>query len=83
MSLTPLACDLMGWRGAGGSGAASTGVYYGFGAILMLLGGLLEWILGNTFPAVVFTSFGAFWFSFGSTLVPSFDACECTSFSLA
>lgn len=25
LSLTPLSCDLMGWRGAGGSGAASTG----------------------------------------------------------
>ena len=25
LSLTPLACDLMGWRGAGSSGAASTG----------------------------------------------------------
>ena len=23
LSLTPLACDLMGWRGAGGDGAAS------------------------------------------------------------
>lgn len=25
LSLTPLSCDLMGWRGAGGNGAASTG----------------------------------------------------------
>ncbi|KAL8823680.1 MAG: hypothetical protein Q9170_008333, partial [Blastenia crenularia] len=24
LSLTPLSCDLMGWRGAGGNGAAST-----------------------------------------------------------
>ena len=23
LSLTPLSCDLMGWRGAGGNGAAS------------------------------------------------------------
>jgi len=74
LSLTPLACDLMGWRGAGGSGAASTGAYYGFGAILMLLGGILEFFLGNTFPSVVFCSFGAFWFTFGSTLVPAFNA---------
>jgi uncharacterized protein len=74
MSLFPLTFDLLGFRGAVGTGAASIGVYYGFGAILMLLGGFLEWILGNTFPAVVFLSFGAFWFSFGSTLVPSFYA---------
>ena len=55
---------------------ASTGAYYGFGAILMILGGIMEWVLGNTFPAVVFTSFGAFWFTFGSTLVPDFNACK-------
>jgi len=74
LSLSPLCCDLMGWRGAGGSGAANTGAYYGFGAILMLLGSILEWVLGNTFPSVVFASFSAFWFTFGSTLVPSFNA---------
>ncbi|KAL9578040.1 MAG: hypothetical protein Q9212_005979 [Teloschistes hypoglaucus] len=28
LSLTPLSCDLMGWRGAGGSGAASTGAFW-------------------------------------------------------
>ena len=74
LALTPLSCDLMGWRGAGGGGAAEIGVYYGCGAILMLLGGLLEFFLGNTFPAVVFVTFGAFWFSFASTLVSSFGA---------
>ena len=93
MSLTPLACDLMGWRGAGGGGAAQTGMarrsllllgsndtetplgaYFSFGAILMTIGGLLEWVLGNTFPAVVFVAFGAFWFTYGAVLVPSFNS---------
>ncbi|KAL0930485.1 GPR1/FUN34/YaaH-class plasma membrane protein [Colletotrichum truncatum] len=74
ISLTPLSCDLMGWRGAGGSGAAGIGSYYFFGGLLMFVGGLLEWVLGNTFPSVVFTTFGAFWFSFGATLTPSFAA---------
>ena len=27
LSLSPLACDLMGWRGAGGDGAASMSVF--------------------------------------------------------
>ena len=53
---------------------AEVGVYYGCGAILMLVGGLLEYFLGNTFPAVVFMTFGSFWFSFASTLVTSFGA---------
>ncbi|KAI8280780.1 GPR1/FUN34/YaaH-class plasma membrane protein [Colletotrichum sp. SAR 10_98] len=74
ISLTPLCCDLMGWRGAGGSGAAGIPTYFFFGGLLMFVGGLLEWVLGNTFPATVFTTFGAFWASFGGTLNPSFAA---------
>jgi uncharacterized protein len=74
MSLGPLSCDLMGWRGAGGSGSASIPVYLFFGGVLMIVGGLLEFFLGNTFPCVVFMSFGAYWLAFGSTLIPQFAA---------
>ncbi|KAL9596657.1 MAG: hypothetical protein Q9219_005652 [cf. Caloplaca sp. 3 TL-2023] len=102
LSLTPLSCDLMGWRGAGGNGAASTGkylqkpleiqpeshpnnlktythnleqgVFFFFGGLLMILGSVGEWIIGNTFPFVVFGTFGAFWAAFGATLVPWFNA---------
>ncbi|KAL9595355.1 MAG: hypothetical protein Q9179_005018 [Wetmoreana sp. 5 TL-2023] len=74
LSLTPLSCDFMGWRGAGGNGAASTGVFFFFGAMLMILGAIGEWIVGNTFPCVVFGTFGAFWSAFGATLVPWFNA---------
>ncbi|KAF2626449.1 hypothetical protein BU25DRAFT_99608 [Macroventuria anomochaeta] len=74
LSLTPLSWTLMGWRGAGGSGSASIGWYFFAGGLLMVLGGLGEWILGNTFPFVVFTSFGAFWLGYGATLVPSYGA---------
>jgi len=74
LSLTPLSCDLMGWRGAGGNGAASIGVYFFFGGLLMLVGGFLEFIIGNTFPFVVFMSFGAFWLGFAATLQPFYNA---------
>ncbi|CAJ2513944.1 Uu.00g020630.m01.CDS01 [Anthostomella pinea] len=74
MSLGPLSCDLMGWRGAGGNGAASIPVYLFFGGILMIIGGLLEFILGNTFPSVVFTAFGATWLSYGGTFLPQLNA---------
>lgn len=40
----------------------------------MIIGGFLEFILGNTFPFVVFSSFGAFWLSFASTLQPFYNA---------
>ncbi|KAL6795932.1 GPR1/FUN34/yaaH family domain-containing protein [Trichoderma sp. SZMC 28013] len=74
MALTPLSCSLMGWRGASGGGAATIPVYFFQAGILMTVGGLLEWILGNSFPAVVFTSFGTFWLSYGGVLNPSFAA---------
>jgi len=64
----------MGWRGSGGNGAAGIGSYYFFGGLLMMIGGFLEFILGNTFPFVVFTSFGAFWLTFASTLQPFYAA---------
>ncbi|KAH8709972.1 hypothetical protein GQ44DRAFT_453765 [Phaeosphaeriaceae sp. PMI808] len=74
LSLMPLSWTLMGWRGAGGSGAASTGWYFFAGGMLMVLGGIGEWILGNTFPFVVFTSFGAFWLGYGATLQPFYNS---------
>jgi succinate-acetate transporter protein len=74
LSLTPLSNVLLGWQGSGGLGAAEVGVYYFFGGLLMVLGAILEFILGNTFPFVVFGSFGAFWLSFGATLTPYFNA---------
>jgi len=74
LSLTPLSNVLLGWRKSGGQGAAETGVYYFFGGLLMILGSFLEFILGNTFPFVVFGSFGAFWLSYGATLTPYYNA---------
>jgi succinate-acetate transporter protein len=54
--------------------APTSGSYYFFGGLLMMLGGFLEFILGNTFPFVVFTSFGAFWLTFAATLQPFYYA---------
>ncbi|BFZ54116.1 hypothetical protein PYCC9005_001148 [Savitreella phatthalungensis] len=63
LSLTPLSCVLMGWRGAT-SAVVQTGAYYALGGTCMIFAGIGEWILGNTFPFVVFFSFGSFWVSF-------------------
>ncbi|EME38819.1 hypothetical protein DOTSEDRAFT_66810 [Dothistroma septosporum NZE10] len=74
---TPATIDLMGWGGAGGaeaSAAAGVGTYYFFAGILLYAGAIGEWILGNTFPATVFFTFGGYWMSFGATLTPFFNA---------
>lgn len=42
LSLTPLSCTLMGWRGAGGNGAANVGTFFAFGGVLMLIGSVGE-----------------------------------------
>jgi uncharacterized protein len=42
--------------------------------MLLSIGGLLEFVLGNTFAFVVDLTFSAFWLTLGATLHPSFDA---------
>jgi succinate-acetate transporter protein len=53
---------------------SNSGFYYFFGGLLLVLGGILEFILGNTFPSVVFSSYGAFFLSFAATLQPFYYA---------
>ncbi|KAK8255571.1 hypothetical protein HDK77DRAFT_38423 [Phyllosticta capitalensis] len=73
LALTPLSCILMGWRGASGA-SANVGAYYFCGGVLMILGAIGEWVLGNSFPCVVFAAFGGFWSAQGATLTPDFNA---------
>ncbi|CAK7200226.1 hypothetical protein SEUCBS139899_002917 [Sporothrix eucalyptigena] len=76
LCLSPLSCTLMGWRDAGGFAASIIPGYFFFGGMLMFFSGLLEWVLGNSFPSIVFCSYGCFWFTFGGILCPSFGAYE-------
>ncbi|KFH47467.1 hypothetical protein ACRE_016310 [Hapsidospora chrysogenum ATCC 11550] len=72
---TPLSMILLEWQGAGGfGGAANVGSYFFIGGLFLTLGGIGEWILGNTFPATIFCMFGGFWLTFGATIVPGFGA---------
>jgi hypothetical protein len=48
----------MGWRGAGGNGSSSIGVFFFMGGLLMIIGGIGEFILGNSYPFIVFSGFG-------------------------
>jgi len=68
MTLTPLSCYLMGWGGTTLAGATAINPFlWYFGVILLGLGGIFEIIVGNTYPATVFLSFGAFLAAFGDT----------------
>ena len=43
-----------------------------YGGLAQLLAGMWEFRNGNTFGAVAFTSYGAFWLSFAALLIPVF-----------
>ncbi|KAJ5780267.1 hypothetical protein N7457_005427 [Penicillium paradoxum] len=70
----PLACSLMSWGGASGNGVALIGPIMFLGGLLLLITSILEWIIGNTFPCVVFGTIGGFWFAFAATMIPAFNA---------
>ncbi|KAK9241527.1 GPR1/FUN34/yaaH family-domain-containing protein [Lipomyces tetrasporus] len=66
-----LGCALIGLRGSGQFNAAATVRLYWS---LLLISGIFEFFLGNTFSFVVFCTFGGFSLSTGATLIPSFNS---------
>ncbi|CAG8055297.1 unnamed protein product [Penicillium salamii] len=58
ITTTPLSCCLMAWRGASGNGIAFIGPIVFLGGLLLLITSILEFIIGNTFPCVVFGTIG-------------------------
>lgn len=73
VGLTPLSAELMGWRGSGGSAQATIGATLTFGGMLLLFAGIGEWILGNTFPMLVFFGYGCHFLTFGISFIPFFN----------
>ncbi len=60
-----------GWFPAGATNII-VGITLFYGGIAQLLAGMWEFKTGNTFGATAFTSYGAFWLSFGAIFVPGF-----------
>ncbi|KAI3602207.1 hypothetical protein WG66_002505 [Moniliophthora roreri] len=61
--LTPVAsCFLKMGKADASSITALVGPFYFLGGLALVISGVMEWILGNTFPFVVFITFGGFWF---------------------
>lgn len=74
VGLTPISAQLMGWGGSGGGGVATTTGSIWFGGLLLILAGLMEFLLGNTFTFIVFMSFGAHFLTFATSAIPWFNA---------
>lgn len=74
VGLTPLSCDFMTWRGSGGFGVATGTASIFFGGVLLTIAGIGEFILGNTFPFIVFMGYGAHFLTYSTTFLPFFNA---------
>ncbi|THV06389.1 hypothetical protein K435DRAFT_834304 [Dendrothele bispora CBS 962.96] len=69
--LTPTSAFLMGWGGADATSMTTmVGPFYFLGGVGMSVGAVMEWILGNTFPFVVFMTFSGFWLSLATLQDP-------------
>ncbi|KAG4293502.1 hypothetical protein FPRO06_00087 [Fusarium proliferatum] len=72
---TPVSLSLLELQGVGGfAAAANIGAYLGLGSVMLILGGIGEWVLGNTFSSVVFCLFGGYWLTLGITIIPGSGA---------
>ncbi|KKA20053.1 GPR1/FUN34/YaaH-class plasma membrane protein [Rasamsonia emersonii CBS 393.64] len=68
VTVMPVSAALMGWRGAGGTGMAFIGAMVFLAGTMLVISGLLEFVLGNTFPCVVFGTFAPYSSSGTSTM---------------
>jgi len=69
----PLSMTLLNFQGADSqSSLAELGTFYGAAGIGLYITAVMEWICGNTFPMVVFGTFGGFWVSYAILITPSF-----------
>ncbi|KIK69121.1 hypothetical protein GYMLUDRAFT_152681 [Collybiopsis luxurians FD-317 M1] len=67
LALTPTGCYLMQWGGASATSLiTAVGPYYFIGGLGQIIAGVMEWVAGNTFPSVVFITFGGFFLSLGN-----------------
>ncbi|KAE9402048.1 hypothetical protein BT96DRAFT_817036 [Gymnopus androsaceus JB14] len=70
----PTAFIQMGWGNT--TVAANTalfGTYYMVGGLGLIIAGVMEWLVGNTFPCVAFITFGGNWLSIGALLDPAHE----------
>lgn len=64
----------VGWQGAGGLSIATTTINIWFGGVLLIIAAIGEFLLGNTFPMMVFFAYGAHFLSYATTFIPFYNA---------
>jgi succinate-acetate transporter protein len=64
----------VGWQGSGGASVATTTINIWFGGVLLWFAAIGEFLLGNTFPMMVFFAYGAHFLSFATTSIPYYNA---------
>ncbi|CEJ90113.1 hypothetical protein VHEMI05917 [[Torrubiella] hemipterigena] len=75
VGLLPLSVEFMGWRASGGTfGTATTTCSIWFGGLLLIIGGIGEFLLGNSFPCLVFFGYAAHFLTFATTFMPFYGA---------
>ncbi|KAI8942307.1 hypothetical protein NX059_000386 [Plenodomus lindquistii] len=74
VAVLPLGAAFMNWQGSGGLGVAGLTVLIWFGGALLFIAGVGEFLLGNTFPMIVFFTYGAHLFAYATTFIPWFNA---------
>ncbi|KAF2233319.1 hypothetical protein EV356DRAFT_213973 [Viridothelium virens] len=72
ISTFTFATILMGWGGASGL-AGVAGIFFFTGPVLLILGTIFEWIMGNFFAMMVQSLFAVFWLSFGLLQLPTLN----------
>lgn len=58
----------------------AVGLAFGYGGIASFIAGMWDFALGNTFGALVFTSYGGFWISFATIYIPWFNIANASGY---
>ena len=61
---------IVNWGGSAGFGVASLCASVWFGGILLYIAGIGEFLLGNTFPMMVFFGYGSHFLVQATTFIP-------------
>lgn len=66
----------MHWGGADLGGRANNGAHFFCGGVLMLLAGIFDFFLGDSFSSTIHCAYGGFWLALGGAFAPGITPTE-------